>query len=173
MEKRQHVLPLLSLNGRELWIQALLPLQMGQNQRTEELAQFLHQIGTRRNGHTTLVMPLKLHQKMICPVVGLRAGQHTGAALIRQMDIQSHSADKESVMIYFFENPGPVDVQPGQLCLALGGQRIFCYSKALKPPEDRALRSSAAARLPEQSLRNGLSHSSCCQLSKFKMLACV
>ena len=85
MEKRQHVLPLLSLNGRELWIQALLPLQMGQNQRTEELAQFLHQIGTRRNGHTTLVMPLKLHQKMICPVVGLRAGQHTGAALIRQM----------------------------------------------------------------------------------------
>ena len=65
MEKRQHVLPLLSLNGRELWIQALLPLQMGQNQRTEELAQFLHQIGTRRNGHTTLVMPLKLHQKMI------------------------------------------------------------------------------------------------------------
>ena len=63
MEKRQHVLPLLSLNGRELWIQALLPLQMGQNQRTEELAQFLHQIGTRRNGHTTLVMPLKLSSK--------------------------------------------------------------------------------------------------------------
>ena len=96
----------------------------GQNQRTEELAQFLHQIGTRRNGHTTLVMPLKLHQKMICPVVGLRAGQHTGAALIRQMDIQSHSADKESVMIYFLKILDQSMSSPGS-CVCIGRTAYF------------------------------------------------
>ena len=73
-------------------------------------------------------------------------------------------------MIYFFENPGPVDVQPGQLCLALGGQRIFCYSKALQPPEDRALRSSAAAVCRNKASATASRTARACQLSNLKCL---
>ena len=64
----------------------MLP-QVGQEQLTEEILQFIHETNFLKQRQITAIVLLNLAQQMLAPISGLQFSQHSSTALITDMKI--------------------------------------------------------------------------------------